>query len=307
MIGQNGCERTAVRFTAALTIAIRCFLVCSSGSEVFPYLSHVLTSTIQGLSGEARVKICRCLSLCCFAMTGLFLSDLHLFSRRSVGQLHWDRHRDAIAAADVVVLGGDIFDIRWSQMGSLDTTLKAAEGWLHDAISLNPGAAWMYLLGNHDCHPRLQSILQTVADKQANFSWTPDVWRHGNNLFLHGDVLDGHQNLGGLDAYRATFHEDHPRGSFGNLMYSAVIETRLHGVIPRWRHTHPKTCRKLIQYLESQRPDTLNGVQNIFFGHTHVAISNYRFERYLFHNAGSGIRHLNFAPAPFEVMHVRDR
>ncbi len=49
-------------------------------------------------------------------MSGLFLSDLHLFSRRSIGQRYWEQHRDAVArrnplylAAISLIFGG----VRW--------------------------------------------------------------------------------------------------------------------------------------------------------------------------------------------------
>ncbi len=59
-------------------------------------------------------------------MNGLFISDLHLFSQRSIGQWHWEQQLASIESAEAVVLGGDIFDIRWSQRGNLDATIAAA-------------------------------------------------------------------------------------------------------------------------------------------------------------------------------------
>lgn len=234
-------------------------------------------------------------------MTGLFLSDLHLFSRRSIGQRLWDQNRISISAAKSIVLGGDIFDVRWSQFGSLDDTLNAASDWLEKAIALNPGASWVYLLGNHDCHPRMQSLLSSLSSRYANFAWSPHVWRIGSNVFLHGDVLDGMRHVGGLDRYREQFHEDTSKGSFSNLMYSAVLRTRLHGVVPRVLHARRPTCQRLLEYLGSYDPDLLLGTRNIFFGHTHVPMAGYRFDRFQFHNTGSGIRYLSLAPASFEM------
>lgn len=239
-------------------------------------------------------------------MTGLFLSDLHLFSRRSVGQLRWNQNRTLISAASTIVLGGDMFDFRWSQLGSLDATLAAADRWLENAIALNPDASWVYLLGNHDCHPRLQTILSSFGEKHANFVWSPTVWRIGSNVFLHGDVLDGIRHASGLDSYRAGFHDESPRGPVGNLLYSAIIQTRLHGVVPRLRHTPRQTCRTLLEYLGRSDVDMLSNVRNIFFGHMHVPMSSYRFDGFDFHNAGSGIRFLKFAPAIFEVTQRND-
>jgi len=234
-------------------------------------------------------------------MTGLFLSDLHLFSQRSVGQRLWDQNRTSIATAESIVLGGDIFDFRWSQLGGLDATLLAASEWLEKAIALNPKASWVYLLGNHDCHPRMQELLSSFRERYPSFEWSPTFWRIGTNVFLHGDVLDGLRHSQGLESYRACFHDESPKGPIGNLLYSAVIESRLHGVVPRLRHTRRQTCRKLLQYLESCDASMLPEVQNIYFGHTHIPMLGYRFDRFDFHNTGSGIRHLTLKPASFKV------
>ncbi len=57
-------------------------------------------------------------------MQGIFISDLHLLSQLSVGQIHLGSTKASIKSADAIVLGGDIFDFRWSRMGSLNATLK---------------------------------------------------------------------------------------------------------------------------------------------------------------------------------------
>lgn len=234
-------------------------------------------------------------------MKGLFISDLHLFSQRSIGQACWNQNRERIEAARVIVLGGDIFDIRWSQLSNLSATIDAASAWIQTAITLNPTATWVYLLGNHDCHPRMTTMLATLTEQHANFAWSSTVWRIGRSVFLHGDILDGDRHLGGLDAYRRSFHEDRQKGKIGNLLYSAVIQTRLHGLVPRVRHRQKKTCERLIRYLERQGEGFLSDVDNIYFGHTHVPMHGFSYGRFQFYNAGSGIRHLKMFPAEFEV------
>ncbi len=234
-------------------------------------------------------------------MTGIFLSDLHLFSRRSIGQRHWDQYADSIAAAKAIVLGGDMFDFRWSQVGALEETLQAATAWLEKAIQLNPTASWVYLLGNHDSHPRLQTQLSSISDRHPTFVWSPNFSRIGSNVFLHGDVLDGFRYEGGLASYRARFHDEIPRGPLSNLLYAAVLQTRLHGFVPRLRHTRQQTCRKLLEYLNHCETALLPEVRNIFFGHTHIPMQGYQFDRFNFHNAGSGIQYLKFRPVLFEL------
>lgn len=234
-------------------------------------------------------------------MNGLFLSDLHLFSRRSTGQTRWDASTSKVRGADVIVLGGDLFDLRWSQVGSLAETLNAAEDWLLKAIALNPDAKWVFLPGNHDCHPEMLARLSQLSDQHENFEWHSEHWRLGDHVFLHGDVLDGRRHKHGLQGYRKAFHEDRAKGELANMLYSAVIFSRLHGVVPRIRHTRNQTCATLLKYVEKECAIPRREIQAIYFGHTHVPFSGHVYRGVTFHNPGSGIRHLTYSPVTFEV------
>ncbi|MFN9721103.1 MAG: metallophosphoesterase, partial [Planctomycetota bacterium] len=233
-------------------------------------------------------------------MNGLFLSDLHLFSRRSTGQARWEASHSLVRAADVIVLGGDMFDLRWSQLGSLTQTFHAAEEWLLRAIDLNPSARWVFLPGNHDCHPELLERLAELSGRVENFELQPHHLQIGHHVFLHGDVLDARRHPLGLSGYRETFHEDQSKGRIANLMYSAVIFSRLHGVVPRIRHTMDQTCAVLLDYVAKDCQISRDAVQSICFGHTHVPINAHVYDGVTFRNPGSGIRHLSFAPVTFE-------
>ncbi|MFO0923806.1 MAG: metallophosphoesterase [Pirellulales bacterium] len=234
-------------------------------------------------------------------MNGIFLTDLHLFSHRSHGQAHWEELLPSLSGCDRVILGGDIFDLRWSTVGDFDATLEAAYRWLTAAVQNHDRTHWHFLLGNHDCHPRFQAVLNRVQEEQERFSWSPLLFEQGPDLFLHGDVIDAGRSMLALDQFRAKFHEEKPRGKIGNLLYATLLQTRLHRTIPEFLHTPEKTSRKLLQFLSAAQPDALDGVENIYFGHTHVPVDGYRFDRYRFYNPGSGIRHLDFAPVPFRV------
>jgi len=48
-----------------------------------------------------------------------WVSDLHLFSRRSLGEQQFDIILAAARETDVFVLGGDIFDFSWSTRTSV--------------------------------------------------------------------------------------------------------------------------------------------------------------------------------------------
>ena len=55
-----------------------------------------------------------------------FVSDLHLFSRRSLAPRHEAALHAAAARAHTFVLGGDIFDFRWSHYHSPEETARQA-------------------------------------------------------------------------------------------------------------------------------------------------------------------------------------
>ncbi|MFT5031383.1 MAG: UDP-2,3-diacylglucosamine pyrophosphatase LpxH, partial [Candidatus Binatia bacterium] len=68
-----------------------------------------------------------------------FVSDLHLFSKRSRGHLHQGAIERAAADADAFVLAGDNFDFHWSTFGSIEKSAAAAARWLERLARGAPG------------------------------------------------------------------------------------------------------------------------------------------------------------------------
>ena len=66
----------------------------------------------------------------CETTNGLFISDLHLFSQRSIGQAYWNQNKELVSAANTIVLGGDIFDLRLRQLGSFNSIIYEANAWM---------------------------------------------------------------------------------------------------------------------------------------------------------------------------------
>ncbi|MBX3438851.1 MAG: hypothetical protein KF861_15270, partial [Planctomycetaceae bacterium] len=59
-----------------------------------------------------------------------FVSDLHLFANRSRADRYLEAIERAADAADLCILGGDIFDFRWSTLPSTEATVESAVAWL---------------------------------------------------------------------------------------------------------------------------------------------------------------------------------
>lgn len=232
---------------------------------------------------------------------GLFLSDLHLFSRRSVGLAHWSELQVELRRTDRLILGGDIFDFRWSRHKSLQHSLDAAGNWLTELTEKNSHLQVVYLLGNHDCHEPMQRVLAACAADTDRFHWERYVYRLGERVFLHGDVIDAGSSAEALDAYRDQFAaEDQSRGRLANYAYDVAVRARIHRYAPQIIHRHRRSTVRLSRYLASQPHVSMSGVHYVYFGHTHVACRDVRAGEQVYHNAGSGIRHLTFLPSFFD-------
>ncbi len=121
---------------------------------------------------------------------GYFVSDLHLFTRRSHAERHTESIRRAASRARMFVLGGDIFDFRWTKLPSVAHTMDEAVRWIDDLVAPHPRCDFHFVLGNHDYHERFMERLEKYSRMRANFAWHRYFLRDDHNVFLHGDVAD---------------------------------------------------------------------------------------------------------------------
>lgn len=223
-----------------------------------------------------------------------FVSDLHLFANRSEAARYREAIDEAAAGAAVFVLGGDIFDFRWSTLATIEQTVDAAMRWLTALIAPCPECRFHYLLGNHDYHRQFMERLDVLARSAPNLSWHRFYLRLGDNVFLHGDVADRPTSAARLSKRRSRWLYDKKRGRVRSRFYDAAIATGLHK--PLHHVLHPKwlVARRVLAYLEDIGQGPGSGVQHVFFGHTHCVLSHYPYGGLTFHNAGSAIKGLEF-------------
>lgn len=233
---------------------------------------------------------------------GVFLSDLHLFSPRStadssiVGQLNQVRRPD-----QAIVLGGDIFDFRWSDLGGLQASLREAKRWLQELLELSGDSQVVFLLGNHDCHPDFQTVLNELAEENSRFSWQEHVFRIADCLFLHGDILDAGRSLKELDSYRQKFHHSGSQPKSAQRAYDVAVAMRVHKIVPKLRHRPQATCEKLSEIVNQFDRQSVEGVQRIFFGHTHVPIQGLKQKQFRFFNPGAALKHMQYQMHYFTI------
>lgn len=225
-----------------------------------------------------------------------FVSDLHMFARRSSAEMHLEQLVEAANQSDVCVLGGDIFDFRWSILPSEEATAAAAVEWLREFNRRTNSCVVHFLMGNHDDHPLLIRHLPELAEEAETFEWSRFFYRLGNTMFLHGDVADRTMTAACLEKQRQQFHHGR-RSEMHHRLYDMAIKAQLHRVAPPAVYPRKKVCKRILAYLEQIGQGPRTGIEHVCFGHTHRPIDSYRLENVTFHNCGAPI-----GKAPFRIV-----
>lgn len=236
-----------------------------------------------------------------------FISDLHLFARRSTAPSLEAAIQEAARQSHTFVLGGDIFDFRWSSHRDLEEAIHHSKQWLERLVAANTGCRFYYLLGNHDCHPQFVESLQQMTETFPHMEWHRHYARIDGNVFLHGDIVDtpvrpgiAHHEI--LDLRRSAKESRRPPHPFSHTLYDAAVKTRMHRVVMTLARRNELVLKRLTRYLESQGEMATTGVENVYFGHTHRQMLAVPFEGMKFHNPGAAIKGL-----PFRILETRVR
>jgi UDP-2,3-diacylglucosamine pyrophosphatase LpxH len=222
-----------------------------------------------------------------------FVSDLHLLANRSDAHRYLGEIVRAASKADVFVLGGDIFDFTWSSMGIVRAVQHAVD-WLQELTSLCPVCHFHLVLGNHDYHQLFIDRLVRLERQVPNLSWHRFYVRLGGSIFLHGDVADRPMDARRLAEARDEWLDARRRGPWMSRLYDVVVLTRLHKPVPHLVYAKRIVVRRILKYLESIGQGAESGVRDVYFGHTHRKLSNYRYRGLTFHNGGAPIKGVKF-------------
>ncbi|MBN1591514.1 MAG: metallophosphoesterase [Pirellulales bacterium] len=223
-----------------------------------------------------------------------FVSDLHIFSSRSQEHRYLEQIGQRAAHAGAFVLGGDIFDFRWSMAANPDETVARAIHWLHELAAEYPECQFHFVLGNHDYHEPFLDRLDHLRSRLGNFSWYPFYARLGGTVFLHGDVADRRTTAQKLSDRRSRWLNKKQRGPMANRLYDLAIENKLHKPMIHLARRRRTVARRILVYLEDIGEGLSTGVKNVYFGHTHLAFSDFEYRGVRFHNGGAPINGLRF-------------
>ena len=226
---------------------------------------------------------------------GYVVSDLHMFSKRSQWADHLEAIYRAAERADVFILNGDTFDFRWTVLPSIGQTVEAAIDWLRELVLRFPKCHFHFILGNHD---HLQLFIEELSQFAAvtdNLSWHPYYLKIGDRVFLHGDVTNRKMHADDLDQWRDEWrYDEKTRPPVLHHLYDVALHFNLHRGAQRMRYPKKRVARRVIAYLEDVGLGAVNGTRHVYFGHTHAAMSGFRYRNLVFHNAGSPMKGLEF-------------
>lgn len=228
-----------------------------------------------------------------------FISDLHLFSRRSSAPELESVIQSAVKHSETFVLGGDIFDFRWSTQGSMSRAVEDSVDWLQRLIEVKPDCHFHYLLGNHDCHPEFVEALTRLSEQVPQLVWHRHMMRLGDRVFLHGDIVDtkvrsGEKPHDVLDSRRLIGEMRRPPNRVSHALYDAAIQVRVHRVVAQLAKRHALVLKRLAHYLSEHGETHATGVRDVYFGHTHRSLSSIAYNGMRFHNPGAAIKGLPF-------------
>ena len=203
--------------------------------------------------------------------------------------------------AELIVLGGDIVDFKWSQLSDQQTTEAAALQWLSEFTDRHEGKQVVYVIGNHDCAPTYLDDLRQLAKVNRNFKICEYWYQHGDALFLHGDVAHIRPTQAELEKRRSRWANHGKRGKLKNGLYALVFLLRLPSLANVLVNRPQRICAQLTDYLSNVGLHPEAGVRRVFFGHTHGVVKDFEFDGLLFYNSGAPLKTLACEILRFET------
>ncbi|OPX22593.1 MAG: hypothetical protein B1H04_04805 [Planctomycetales bacterium 4484_123] len=232
---------------------------------------------------------------------GYVVSDLHLFAPWSVATAYMGLLRRAAGRADFFVLNGDIFDFRWTVLRTASATAAAAASWLGELAAAFPRCRFYYIMGNHDGVELLAKELTALASERQNLEWRASYLRLGSALFLHGDLPLRRWRRRRTEPFDRSLSDGFRRKPQALLRcYDWLFHLHVHRCAPLV-HRRRRCAKKIARSLRAGPAELAEQVTDIYFGHSHVAFSGYRYAGLTFHNTGSAVRGSRWQLLPVRV------
>lgn len=232
--------------------------------------------------------------------TGVVVSDLHWFARRSQAPQLMSRLHDAAADARAIVLNGDTFDFNWTTRPSLEASVEEAARWIEDLCRRHPRARVCFVIGNHDYYRPFLERLPGLSERLPNFEYHPHLLRIGRCLFLHGDCVNCSRLVDGVPSVRRLWYKGSHRSNAMGRIYTRLVLMRVILLTHLIAFPRRRVLRRLQRWIEHNQPDLLKEVDDIYFGHTHLPFRDEARNGLRFHNTGSAIATMGFNLMTFQ-------
>lgn len=216
--------------------------------------------------------------------SGIVLSDLHLFAGRSNADHHMDVMHEAMNTADFMVLNGDTFDFKWSELANVEESISEAINWLRVLSESHPHCIVFFIMGNHDAVGIFADKLSILSNEIENFFWHPTHVRIDSSLYLHGDLPLRGRNPFQRELEPSIAMKRKPM----HLLYKGAVHSRLHRMTELLM-SKKLAVRKIMAAFEKYPAPILVGITDVYFGHTHAAFSDFSYQGITFHNTGATI------------------
>ena len=134
--------------------------------------------------------------------------------------------------------------------------------------------------------PAYKNLLTDLSRQYSNLAWEPHYLKLGKKIFLHGDVRESHTPEK-LAAYRARWHKP-PHQRWAHLAYFLFTWSRIpwliHELVPTQR-----LATGVTKYLRAELGPDFDDITDVYCGHTHRPVTDYRWGGLRFHNTGATI------------------
>ena len=201
--------------------------------------------------------------------------------------------RNKVRQTHTVVLGGDIFDFKWSTHENDEKSVEKAVEWIEDLLVQNDRCEYHYILGNHDSRPEFVAELDALSRRHQQFHWHRYFARLDHCVFLHGDVADGSLDHSELDSRREKFERKKKKTGLWHVAYDMAIHARLHR-LAALSIRDMVVLGRVKEYVDKIGHGQSGGVTDVYFGHTHNELDGIEYEGLFFHNGGAAIRGMRF-------------
>lgn len=219
------------------------------------------------------------------------VSDLHIFCSRSNWKHKFRAVEEAIQSSDIFVFNGDTFDFHWVTDNTKEQTFNKAIAFLRFLAIKYPQCHIHINLGNHDHDSEFCQLLMQLEKELPNFSWHPYYLRVGKVVFLHGDAAIRKMNHSQLIKYRNQWeHKPTHKNILVNQIYDVAVSMRTHVALSHIYFRNRRTVKNLLWYLDDLELGLDSGVSEVYFGHTHIPLRNFRYKGVTFHNTGTAYK-----------------